>query len=202
MLTRRIKHALLLGSASLLLLTLASATATATVAKLMTMDRLIDRSDRIGRATVAGQKSQFDKKYNLVTTRTTLEVQKTYWGAPKKTLVIEQFGGEADGMKTIIAGDAKFTRGEDVILFLKDATDKSGLHYLTAMAQAKYTIKKQADGSTVIWRDLDGLTFHDSSGKSPSTLQHVSESPRSMPSFIAELEAQIAGIKGPRGGKK
>ena len=38
MLTRRIKHALLLGSASLLLLTLASATATATVAKLMTMD--------------------------------------------------------------------------------------------------------------------------------------------------------------------
>lgn len=202
MLTRRIKRALIFGCASLFLLTLASATATATVAKLMTMDRLIDRSDRIVRATVAGQKSQFDKKYNLVTTRTTLEVSETYWGSPKKTLVIEQFGGEADGLKTIIAGDARFSAGEEVIVFLKDARDKSGLHFLTAMAQAKYTIKKQPDGATVIWRDLDGLTFHDSSGKSPNSLQHISESPRSMPSFIAELEAQIAGIKGPKGGAK
>ena len=196
MLKNRLGRAILIGIASLVLLTIGAATATATVAKLMPLDRLVDRSDRIVHATVKSQKSQFDKKYNLVTTRTTLDVSETYWGSDKKTIVIEQFGGEANGIKTIIAGDAKFTAGEEVILFLKDAKDKSGLNYLTAMAQSKYTVQKQADGTELIWRDLEGLTFQIPNSAGKNSLQHVSEAPQPRTSFIPEMKAQIKRIKG------
>ena len=169
----------------------------ATVARLMSLEALVERSDVIVHGVVESQQSHWSDEYNLVVTRTTFDVKEALTGEvlSSKGFVIEQFGGTASGKTTMIAGDAHFHLGEEVVLFAnEDRRDPgSGVYYLTSMAQSKYKIQRtRGSDETQVWRDLSDISFAPESG----ALQPMSEAPSSERSFFAHLRALIAGIKG------
>ncbi len=172
--------------------------ANATVATYMDMPTMVEQSDMIVEAEVGPQPTGFDARCNVATTQTTLLVGRVLYAPGVKKgdkLTIEQFGGTHDGITTVIHGDAKFVPGEKVLVFLRRG--KSKVHYLTAMAQSKYTVKRT--GSKVeVHRDLEGLVFYTPGTK--GVFKEVSDAPRLHASILAELEVLIRSIK--RGGSK
>lgn len=170
--------------------------ADATVATYMDTATMVEQSDMIVEAEVGAQTTGFDKKYNVATTRTALTVKRVLWAPGVKKgqkLTIEQFGGTYEDITTVIHGDAKFQPGEQVIVFLRRG--KKDVHYLTAMAQSKYQIKRT--GSKIeVHRDFEGLVFYNPGPG--QKFRKIEEPPRLHQSLLAELETLIRSIK--RGG--
>ena len=158
----------------------------------MDLATLIERSDAIAYGVVVGQSSFLDEERDLVLTRTTLKVDRAYFGEASGLIQIQQIGGEAGERVTKLAGDAAFEPGEEVIVFMKRG--EGSLYYLTSMAQSKYRVTRE--GSSIeVRRDLSGLVFL----KGPKVLDHMEEGARDGGDFIAELGALIAGVKGVEG---
>ena len=170
--------------------------ASATVAHYMDLPDLITRADVIVQGTVTAQETVYDKGRERSLLRTTITVERALWGKPGDQLVVQQFGGTHDGVTTHISGDARFERGERVVLFLRKGEGQ--VHYLTSMAQSKYRLTGEGDKATA-QRDLDGLAFVPVAGVQHKLREGGSEPAKAVSSFMPELEALIAAIKG--GGK-
>ncbi len=167
--------------------------ASATVAHYMDLPALITRADVIVQGVVTAQETVYDKGRERSLLRTTITVERALWGEPQEKLVVQQFGGTHEGITTHISGDARFERGERVVLFLKRGQGQ--VHYLTSMAQSKYRITGEGDKATA-QRELDGLAFVPVQGLQHKLREGGSEPSKAVASFMPELEALIAAIKG------
>ena len=174
---------------ALALVVLASSVAWATVAKYMDLSALVERSDAIAHGVVVGQASFLDEERDLVLTRTTLQIDRSYMGETSPIIQIQQIGGEFGDRVTKITGDASFTPGEEVIVFMKSGG--GDLYYLTSMAQAKYGVTREG-GAIKVTRDISEIAFI----KGHRDIEHLEPEQRDGGDFIAELGALIAGIKG------
>lgn len=177
--------------ATLLTLGLFVSSASATVMKYAGIDRLIEISDVIIHADVLEQKTYFDKEQNRVVTDTTFGVNRAFYGDVGEKVTIQQWGGEHNGQTHFIPGDAQFEIGEEVVVFLHEGKDVVAL---SALGQAKFSVEKTNEGKLVT-RDLSDITFMlEQNGQ--QKLGHLPGETRSFESFVAELEALVAGIKG------
>lgn len=180
----------------------------ATVMKYADAARLIEISDTIVQGTVVEQKSYFDKAQEQVVTDTTIAVEKTFLGKPQKTITLQQFGGTYEGRTSFIPGDARFETKKEVIVFLHRGSD--GVVALSALGQAKYDVSTNASGEKIVTRDFSDISFllnadgAKGSAQPPvktgaqldAKLVRLEAEVRDHDSFVAELEALIAGIKG------
>jgi hypothetical protein len=155
------------------------------------MERLIEISDTIVHADVIEQKTYFDNTQQRVVTDTTFGIKRTFWGEVKKTITIQQWGGTHKGKTHFIPGDARFEDGEEVIVFLHKGDNVVAL---SALGQAKFSVET-IDGKKLVTRDLSDIAFlMEEAGN--NQIEHRPEETQSLDSFVAELEALTAGIKG------
>lgn len=177
----------------LLLATLSFATAaSATVMRYADIPSLIDISDVIVQGTVVNETFLTEPDTGHTVTRTEIKVSRTFLGPAKEKLVFQQWGGIAEGKTSGVPGDARFEKGEEVILFLHSADKAPGL-FLSALGQSKYKILRDANGVHV-WRTLDDMSFL-AEGTAPTRLEHRPDEKLGYDSFVAELEATIAAVK-------
>lgn len=181
--------------ATLALTLVCSSMAWATVMKFADLGRLIELSDVIVHGTVVDQKTYFDMGQGFVVTDTTVRTDTPLFGKIGPNVTFQQWGGTHEGRRHVLPGDATFTKGEEVILFLYRGNEGSnqGL-FLSAMAQSKYRVYKREDGRTMVVRDLDQVAFLVAPGQ--PGMQHRQERPETLKSFLATLESEIAAIKG------
>ena len=121
------------------LLGLASPTADATTFRKMTQQERIDAAELIVRGTITEVWTERDDR-GRIWTRAQVEVAEELKGSAPSVLVIDQLGGRYAGLRAEISGAARFSPGEDTVMFL--ATIKKGTRYtLQSMGLGKYTVR-------------------------------------------------------------
>ena len=111
--------------------------ANATTMIYRSIEELAQRSAMVVEGTVSSAETYAGDE-GRITTRWTVKVARTLRGQPAAEVRFEQWAGTLGDITTQIPGDARFTAGERVVLFLRgDSPEKM---YLTAMGQAKFTI--------------------------------------------------------------
>ena len=111
--------------------------ANATTMIYRSIEELAQRSALVVEGTITGSETYAGDE-GRITTRWTVKVARTLRGQPAAEVRFEQWAGTLGDITTQIPGDARFTQGERVVLFLRgDSPEKM---YLTAMGQAKFTI--------------------------------------------------------------
>lgn len=168
-------------------------TAAATVMLYADLAGLVELSDVIVQGKVVDQHTFQDEKTQQVSTITTVEVAKTYYGEVGRTVKFSQWGGEYGGQTRAIPGDAKFEPYEEVIIFLADGKGEyAGMRYLTSLGQSKFTVLRH-EGQALVFRNLTDLAFLD---QNSNEIEPRPSERYTLEAFVPELEALIAGIKG------
>jgi hypothetical protein len=132
------------------------AAAGATVARWMEIDELLATSEVVVRARVIEQRESSPVAGEKPRTDTVLEVLQRYKGDAGDRVVVRQIATRQGEVRTAVAGDASFTMGEEVVVFLYASRDFPGIHFLTALAQAKFSVDR-GGGGVLLRRDLTDL---------------------------------------------
>jgi hypothetical protein len=128
----------------------------ATVVHFLDEAALAKQSDSVVRGRVVAQSvARVDGR---LWTDTTLEVDEVLKGKlrPGAKMLVRQPGGERDGVGMRVIGVARFSLGEEVVLFARWA---GGRHHSVGMAQGKYQLRRDSAGNLRARRDLSGLSF-------------------------------------------
>jgi hypothetical protein len=120
--------------------------------------QMAGKSAAIVRGVVEKQQVAWNEDHSLIVTRTRIRVTKALKGDVGFSVTLRQTGGTLDGVAMGPAGDAKFTPGEEVLVFLEPHPAEKGAWMLIAMGAAKFTLRATAEG-LVAERDLEGLSF-------------------------------------------
>ena len=164
-------------------------TAQATVVLELERGTLIERSDRIVRATVGSARSGWNEDHTQIITLTELRVAEYWKGSGPATLTLRQLGGSVDGLSSRVAGDAQLEPGEEVVLFLKSG---AGVVYLTALAQSAYHVTKGKDGTAMATRDLRELGYAVPGKEKMSLVEPKPELPEPLAGFRADVQKRVA----------
>jgi hypothetical protein len=128
----------------------------ATVVHFLDEAALARQADSVVRGRVVAQSVAWAE--GRLWTDTTLEVAEVLKGKLRSgaRMLVRQAGGERDGVGMRVIGVARFSLGEDVVLFARWA---NGRHHPVGMAQGKYQVRRDSAGNLRARRDLSGLTF-------------------------------------------
>lgn len=129
--------------------------ARATIVLDLDLGQLAQRAHHVVRATVIDQATQWDAQHKPVTL-TRLRVSRRFKGEAAAELVVRQPGGVVDGLEMRVAGAARFSSGEDVVVFLEESAD--GRVVPLTMGGGKFAVVRTADG-LALERSVEGLTF-------------------------------------------
>lgn len=140
-----------------LLVSLVAGTALATTVLDVPLDRMAKDSPVIVEGIVTGQTTRWTSE-RRIETLTTVEVTRAHKGTESSEIVVWQSGGTIGDVTHAIPGDASFSKGEQVLLFLEPAPAAKGAFVLVGMASAKFRIVKQ-DDRVIVVRELGGLSF-------------------------------------------
>lgn len=184
---------MLLKRRTLLVLAALSATlAGATTLLALDVPALTKGSSVVARATVRSVEARWTKDGGRIMTDAVLEVTEPWKGTPAKQIVVMQPGGVVGQVGQLVHGTAKFTVGEDVVVFLEPRGDR---FLLTGMLQGKFRVERSSDGKAVFARqELEG----DALLIDPTTRQAVTPNATVVP--LDTLRAQVlaaAGTKAP-----
>jgi hypothetical protein len=134
--------ALVLGTLTL------SDTARATSLVELSTEQLVDAADAVVRGKIVEVWSEQDTD-GVVWTRAQVAVSHTYKGDTNRTAyVIDQVGGTWGQARTVVHGSARFSIGEEVVLFLE--TLGSGRTVTVGMMQGKYTLRMDPSSQTLL----------------------------------------------------
>lgn len=121
----------------------------ATTLLAMDVAALTKSSDAVVRGYVLEVTPRWTSDRARIVTDATIEVSETWKGAPKKTLVAMQPGGEIGEVGQRVEGVATFTPGEEVVLFLEARGDR---FTVAGMAQGKFRLERTSDGKATFAR--------------------------------------------------
>lgn len=122
----------------LLLFLLSAGTAGATILPDWDLPELTRRADVIAAGTVSSQ--QTVKVRGQPFTESVIRVDELLYGRPGRELVISQFGGVLDGVRTRVHGDAELQVGARYVLFVDQHED--GRNYLVGMSLGARSLAK------------------------------------------------------------
>jgi hypothetical protein len=173
----------------------------ATVMRFADLARLVEISDMIVQGKVVDARTYRSGSDGQVVTDTTVEVSRSFYGKSERRVTFQQWGGAFEGSHRVIPGDASFEQGEEVVVFLHNGggdgydPEKSGGLYLSALGQAKFRVVRD-DEDVRVERDLEDMVFMEDGAGVPGTMVIRPSEAIELPSFVAELESLVAGIKG------
>ncbi|GEM_PF-6293515 len=171
-----------------------SAQASATTMVFADLEKMIEISDLIVEGTVVSQNTYVSEELGHVVTTTKIKTTTVFYGKEEASYSFTQWGGDYDGKMAHIPGDAAFKIGEKVVLFLATPKHKNekGFLFLSLLAQSKYTVTNSGT-KKMVTRDLSDVAFVD---PDTTTFSKKGDDFYKYDVFVAELNAQIAGIKG------
>lgn len=131
----------------------------ATVLRL-TFEELTVRSDAVVRGRVVASTPKMNAAAGRISTFTEVEVTEAIKGTPGKRITVRQPGGEVGGIGQSVAGAARFSPGEEVVLFLARAPDDAAVFQVLGLSSGKVRLEKKREQLRAV-RDLDGIHFPD-----------------------------------------
>lgn len=115
----------------------AASTAEATTMYYLDVEQLVELSDVVVTGRVVAART-FIGDHDRISTAWSIEIEQVHEGQNVAGVIeIEQWGGELNGEVLYIPGDARFVRGERVMVFLREV---DGRYFLSAMGQSKFTV--------------------------------------------------------------
>lgn len=134
------------------------------------------------RAKVLASQARWTSDHARIVTDTELEVLEAWKGAPAARVVVMQPGGIVGELGQKVAGAARFTVGEEVVLFLEPRGDR---FTVAGMSQGAFHVERSSDGRTSFARQvLDEALLLD-----PVTRQPVAGSREIL--TVARLKARV-----------
>lgn len=133
----------------------------ATVMLPMSIEDLSKESLAVVRARVLDQTARWGEGKKRIYTHTRLEVIDPIHRSASIPAVIEvrTLGGEVDGLGMKVSGEARFTPGEQVVVFLGADRDSPALYRVVGMSQGKFRVHQEPEGRWVATPSLEGLAF-------------------------------------------
>jgi len=106
---------------------------------------------------VESQSARWTQDHSAIFTEVTVRVSQSVKGISKAgdAIVLRREGGEVGGLGMLVTGAARFTVGEEVVLFLEK---RGAALWTVGMAQGKLHVAV-IDGRKVAIRDVGGLGF-------------------------------------------
>lgn len=173
---------------SVMLSVFAVAVAHATTLLALDVPALTKGSSAVVRAKVKSVEARWTKDGGRIMTDAVLEVTEPWKGAPGKVITVMQPGGVVGEVGQQVHGTAKFTVGEDVVVFLEPRGDR---YLLTGMLQGKFKVETSSDGKAVFARQaLEG----DAMLIDPASKQQVQPNAVVLP--LDTLRAQVLAASG------
>lgn len=121
----------------------ATPTAEATVLATLTVDQMTDASDLVVRGTVTEVWSAKDDN-GYIWTHAQVEIDDTWKGEELGAVVVSQPGGYLGSEFSIVRSVARFSVGEETVMFLEHTGD---LLQPVGMMQGKFTVRMDPDAS-------------------------------------------------------
>lgn len=143
---------------SVALVALTALAASATVIAYETLDQMAAHAPVIVRGRVMRTVAGYDAEKRRIWTWAELSVTESIKGKTGSMVLIKQLGGEVDGRGQAVAGVARFTEGEDVVVLLERAPDEAGTFLVYGMSAGKIVLSK-IQGVMAASRDTSGLSF-------------------------------------------
>lgn len=171
---------------------LAAGAALATVVVSETVETMARRAPLVVRVTARQSMAGWDAAEARIWTWTELAVTEVLKGEAGPTLLVKQPGGEVGGLGQFVAGVARFTPGEDCVLFLEPASDEKGVWVVRSLAAGKVSFGERL-GRPVALRDLSGLSF-----AKPGGAVHPTDDRESLgapDAFLARVRAAVGGAR-------
>lgn len=129
-----------------------------TIARALSLKQMAQDADVIVRGVVLDRTASWNAEKTRIYTVTILRIEDALKGSSKgKTLKIRQLGGTADGLSQRIIGNANFTKGEEVVVFLRRDPERD-LHYVIGMAQGKFRVDRSGPAPRIT-HSLKGLAL-------------------------------------------
>lgn len=126
-----------LGLAAVLVMGASATEAEATVLRDLRLPDLVTQADLIVTGTVLEQRSVRPESGGHIWTDVRVQVDGVVKGEAKGEVVVRQQGGKVGDEARFVPGNARFEKGERVVLFL---IAHEGFHYTVGMELGKYTI--------------------------------------------------------------
>ncbi len=152
-----------------------SAPARAALARHQSPEQLARIATVVIHGKVMAQEPGEDRAAHLRVLRTNVQVLESWKGAAPSVVTVQQIGSIQGRALVNIPGDAHFTPGEEVILFLKAGVGpQKGAFFLLGFAQGKYSVNHDGKGAH-LEHDLTDLTLRGGTAGpvAPSTLEEL-----------------------------
>lgn len=140
-----------------------SSTAHATIQPTRNLDQMILGASDIVRGRVVHKRFMLGTPQKYIYTEITLQLIETYKGTAQRSIRLHVLGGKMPERSSYVAGSARYTVGEEVVVFLEPKRHPV-LRFVLGMAAGKYNVY-QKDGRSFLHRSLQGLAFYKSSQK-------------------------------------
>jgi hypothetical protein len=167
---------------------LIAAAAPATTLLALDVPALTQGSSVVARAKVVSVTPRWTRDGARIMTDAVLDVTEPWKGAPASRITVMQPGGVVGEVGQLVHGTARFTPGEDVVVFLEPRGER---YLLTGMLQGKFKVETSSDGRAVYARqELEG----DALRLDPSSRQPVTTPAVLLP--LDALRAQVLAASG------
>ncbi|MSP58841.1 MAG: hypothetical protein EXR72_00600 [Myxococcales bacterium] len=142
---------------SALALLLLAAPARASTILPLDLRELCAHADQILVARVESQTARWNSDHSAIYTDVSLRVSRSMKGeaVEGELVIVRREGGEAEGMGMLVTGAARFSDGEEVVVFLER---RGAARWTVGMAQGKLRVATVA-GKRVALRSVAGLEF-------------------------------------------
>jgi hypothetical protein len=124
--------------------------------RLLTLAELVESSDLVVLA-VPGAARAAREASGRVVRRVPLAIEERVAGTAPAAVEVVLLGGEADGIGTLVPGEAELPAGEPALLFLEALPGSPGSYRVTGLAQGRFAVVRDpASGARFAARTLSG----------------------------------------------
>ncbi len=130
-----------------------------TVVIAQSFEQMAKSSPQVVRGTVGAQEARWDEGRRTIHTFTQVHVTERLKGDPAGIITVRQPGGVVGTLGQTVSGAARFTEGEEVLLFLEVPGDDASALIVSGLSAGKVTLAPDALGRMRATRDLRGVAF-------------------------------------------
>ena len=112
----------------------------------MSIEELASAATHIIRAHVIDSSSAWDDTHSTIYTYTRFQADETLKGSQSAVVIVKQLGGSAGGYTLHVAGVHAWSKGENVVLFLRPSSGHDGTFSVVGLMQGDFRLRRAASG--------------------------------------------------------
>ena len=135
--------------------------AEASMVEELSLSRLANHSDLIAFGKIISTKPRWNEERTRIETQCELQVEECLKGACGESLVFVRRGGDVDGIRQTVVGEASVENGEEVVVFLENVGGK--LKFL-GLSQGKFEVEN-VSGQRIVRHSSNNIEFNSQSAQ-------------------------------------